>query len=444
MPLSLSSSLTRSGLTGWLTCTLLALPSASTASAYPVIPAAPPHTLHSAAIKSAAAKKVVPAPLSELTPLPPAPRRPAPPLVPFQTISPTTPLTAQSGLTQMPARPAAQLQPVQTPPVQTQSTPKPPVDPLYAQQWNLSAINVAAGWAVTPGQAITVAVLDTGYVDDPELKGRLFNGYDFVSDPERAGDGNGYDPDASGVGEFVYHGEVVANIIAAAHDGVGMAGINPKARVVAVRVVGQDGMIAPQDLINGMRWAAGLKVAGVPANPRPARIINLSLYADFIALTGCDTRIQAAIDEVVARNVLIVAGAANDRTDAAGYTPAGCRGVITVAATNREGTRSSYSNFGANVALSAPGGEPGDGLVLSGLAGRQTRNGTSFSAPQVSGVASLMIGLDPTLTPQQVTALLRRTARPFASGCDPDSRKSCGAGLLDAGAALKAVEAQQR
>ena len=301
------------------------------------------------------------------------------------------------------------------------------------------------GWAITRGATITVAVLDTGYLSDPELRGRLVNGYDFVSDAARSGDGDGRDADASGVGPLAYHGEVVANIIAAAHDTQGMAGINPLARVLAVRVGGAGGLIAPQDLIDGMRWAAGLRVSGAPINLRPARIINLSLYADFIPLTGCDARIQAAINEVTTQGVLVVAGAANDHTDAAGYTPAGCRNVLTVAATNRAGMRASYSNYGASVALSAPGGEPGDGLVLSSIGGTLTRDGTSFAAPQVSGVASLMLGLNPRLTPAQLSQLLLSTARPFPGGqCDPDPRKRCGAGLLDAGAALRAALATRR
>ena len=320
------------------------------------------------------------------------------------------------------------------------SPPYQPADPLYPQQWNLPLIQMADGWAVTRGQSSTVAVLDTGYVADPELGSRLTNGYDFVSDAARAGDGDGRDADAAGVGQFRYHGEGVANIIAAAHDTRGMAGINPKARIVAVRVAGEDGMIAPQDLIDGLRWAAGLRVSGAPINLRPAKLINLSLYADFIALSGCDALIQQAIDEVTAKGVLVIAGAANDSADASGYSPAGCRNVLTVAATNLSGQRASYSNYGASVALSAPGGEPAAGLVFGSVEGTQIRNGTSFAAPQVTGVASLMRGLNPRLTPAQVISLLKKSARPFAGGtCDPDPRKSCGAGLLDAGAALRAA-----
>ena len=299
---------------------------------------------------------------------------------------------------------------------------------------------MSAGWAVTGAQAITVAVLDTGYVADPELSGRLTNGYDFVSDPARSGDGDGRDADASGVGAFRFHGEGVANIIAAARDDQGMAGINPLARIVAVRVGGEDGMISVPDLVDGMRWAAGLRVAGAPLNAQAARIINLSLYADFIPLTGCDPRVQKAVDEVTARGVLVVVGAGNDHTDAVGYSPAGCKNVLTVAGTNQAGKRTDYSNFGAVVALAAPGGEGSGPLIFSSVDGAQLRTGTSFSAPQVSGVASLMMGLNPKLTPAQVTELLKQSARPFVGGqCDPDASRSCGAGLLDAGAALRAA-----
>ncbi|WP_293915035.1 S8 family serine peptidase [Deinococcus sp.] len=397
-------------------------------------------------------------PTSALRITPLAPLEPSPPGLNQPSLSQPSPIKP-SPIKPGPAQPtpsspdkAAQTKPVQASPAQ--SVPAPavpgpaapytatPTDPLYARQWNLDAINMRSGWAVTGAQAITVAVLDTGYVDDPELSGRVTNGYDFVSDPGRSGDGDGRDADASGVGQFRYHGEGVANIIGAARDAQGMAGINPLARIVAVRVGGEDGMISVPDLIDGMRWAAGLRVAGAPLNTRPARIINLSLYADFIPLTGCDARVQKAVDEVTARGVLVVAGAANDHADSALYSPAGCQQVLSVAATNRAGRRANYSNYGAAVALAAPGGEDATTLVFSSVDGPQTRNGTSFSAPQVTGVASLMMGLNPNLTPAQVTEVLKQSARPFVGGqCDPDPARSCGAGVLDAGAALRAARA---
>ncbi|MBB5361402.1 S8 family serine peptidase [Deinococcus humi] len=379
----------------------------------------------------------------------PAPQVPAPrPAAP----NPSPPEIAPSA----PGRPqtAPPLVPLPTTPQQvrpTLPTTYQPSDPLYARQWDMTTIGMPQAWALLPEAVktvstlktppITVAVLDTGFVNSPELTGRIVNGYDFVRDPVRAGDGNGRDRDASGVGQFAYHGEVVANIIAAAHDGRGMAGIHPSARIVQVRVAGVDGLIDPQDLADGLRWAAGLAVPGVPTNPNPAKVLNLSLFADFIPLTGCDARIQKAVTAVTARGALIVVGAANDGADAAGYSPAGCRGVLTVTSATQGGARPAYANWGRSVALAAPGGETDHGIPvssLSGAGGERSPNGTSMAAPHVSGVASLILSARPRLTPAQLQSLLTRTATPFPAGhCDPDPTRSCGSGTLNAGAAVR-------
>lgn len=381
-------------------------------------------------------------------PQPPAPRPPAP-----------TPMPPEIAPTPLPRpQPAPPLLPV-TPP----TTPAPPdvyrpSDPLYSRQWNLTTIGMPQAWAllhdaVTSAAAskgstpqtppVTVAVLDTGFMASPELAGRVVNGYDFVRDLARAGDGNGRDADASGAGQFAYHGEVVANIIAAAHDGRGMAGINPQARIVQVRVAGVDGLIDPQDLADGLRWAAGLAVPGVPANPHPAKVLNLSLFADFIPLTGCDARIQTAVNAVTAAGALVVVGAANDGVDAAGYSPAGCRNVLTVTSATQAGTRPAYANWGRSVAVAAPGGETGHGIPVSSLSGPggvRTPDGTSMAAPHVAGVASLLLSVRPRLSPAQLRSVLTRSATPFPGGrCDPDPARSCGSGTLNAAAALRAA-----
>ncbi|WP_424949376.1 S8 family serine peptidase [Deinococcus sp.] len=340
-----------------------------------------------------------------------------------------------------------------SPPAAVTPVPALPTDPYFPQQWNLTQIGMPAAWAINPGSPVTVAVLDTGYVRSDELtapagptgetNSREINGYDFVSDPVRSGDGDGRDPDASGVGRFAYHAEVVANLIAAARDGQGVVGVNPQAKILHVRVAGEDGMIDPHDLADALRWAAGLSVPGVPLNRQPARVLNLSLFADFIPLTGCDARVNAAVQAVTARGALVVAGAANDAADASGYTPAGCRNVLTVTALRYDGMRASYANWGRSVALAAPGGslgDPyGDGLPLWSAGKLSLKNGTSFAAPQVSGVASLMLGVNPALTPAALTSMLRASATPFPGGvCDPEHPAfTCGAGLLNAGAALR-------
>lgn len=183
-----------------------------------------------------------------------------------------------------------------------------PGDPLFPQQWNLALIRMPQAWALERSAPVMVAVLDTGFVRSAELGARAVNGYDFVTDAGRAGDGSGRDADASAVGTFAYHGEVIANLIGAAHDGRGMAGINPAARIVHVRVADTEGTITVPDLVDGLKWAAGIPVPGAPANPNPAKLLNLSLFADFIPLTGCDARVQAAVDAVTARGALVIAG----------------------------------------------------------------------------------------------------------------------------------------
>ncbi|OLV19300.1 S8 family serine peptidase [Deinococcus marmoris] len=397
-------------------------------------------------------------------PKPPAPKPPVvkplpvqmppaqtPPIQPPLEIAPATPLRPQTAppLVPLPVVPPSILtppKPVAVPPAAYR-----PADPLFTRQWDMTTIGMPQAWALLPEivkkggvsqtPPVTVAVLDTGFVNSPELAGRVVNGYDFVHDPVRSGDGDGRDTDASGVGQLAYHGEVVANIIAAAHDGRGMAGINPTARIVQVRVAGTDGLIDPQDLADGLLWAAGLAVPGVPANPNPAKVLNLSLFADFIPLTGCDARIQNAVSAVNAKGALIVVGAANDGADASGYSPAGCRNVLTVTSATQQGTRPDYANWGRSVAIAAPGGETGHGVPvssLSGPGGERSPNGTSMAAPHVAGVASLLLSARPRLTPTQLRALLTRTATPFPGGrCDPAPARTCGSGTLNAAAAVR-------
>lgn len=328
-----------------------------------------------------------------------------------------------------------------------------PAARLSPQQHYLREIGLTRAWAERGLVAapVTVAVLDTGYTAHPQLAGRIIGGYDFVSDPVRAGDGNGRDRDASGVGEFAFHSEMIAGLIGAGHSGGpnnsahAMAGINPAARVVAVRVADIGGMIQIDDLAAGLRWAAGLPVAGVPRNPNPARILNVSLFADWLPDTGCDPRIADAVDDVTRAGALVIVAAGNENRDAGLLSPAGCEGVLTVTGVHAE-RRPAYANWGPVVALAAPSGTETQGLVASTALDTHGKpaplhtfqqNGTSFAAPQVSGAASILLGLRPDLTPAQLREALTQTATPWRSGfCDPDPFKSCGSGVLNIAAAM--------
>ena len=337
-----------------------------------------------------------------------------------------------------------------------------PNDPLYSNQWHYFApttgnygINAPGGWDISTGSSsIFVAVVDTGITNHSEFSGRTVPGYDFISYLEVANDGNGWDSDPSDPGDWVaknecypgsparnssWHGTHTAGTIgAASNNSVGVTGINWNSKLLPIRVLGKCGGYM-SDIIDGMLWASGLDVSGVPDNANPARVINISLGG-----TGpCDSTLQNAINSINSNGTIVVASAGNSGTDASSFTPANCAGVITVAATNRNGNRASYSNYGSTIEISAPGGDT-SGSVLSTLnTGTQGPaaetyayyNGTSMAAPHVSGVASLLFSVNPTLTPSQVLQVLQNTATLFPSG-STCTTSTCGSGIVNAGAAL--------
>ncbi len=385
-----------------------------------------------------------------------------------------------------------------------------PSDVRYADQWWLQA--VAAGstgvagftraWDRSTGNpaigaGAVVAVLDSGITSHPELNARLLPGWDFVSDTTYSRDGNGRDNDPSDPGDAItaadrtanpaaysgcpaapvssWHGTTIAGQLAAVTNNVeGVAAGNWFGRVVPVRVAGQCGA-ALSDIIDGMRWAAGLAVAGVPPNPNPARVVVLS----YGGVDACDANstnpevadtarlYQAAIAELRQAGVLLVVAAGNQRSSVG--RPASCPGAFGVTALNREGYKASYANFGPGLALATPGGDAGvggtcdaqladTGIVSTGnlggvnpgAPGYASATGTSFAAPAVAAVAMLMLAVEPRLTLAQLEDGLRRSARPFVrvpllgecSQADNRGRcacttATCGAGMLDADEALR-------
>lgn len=351
-------------------------------------------------------------------------------------------------------------------------------DPYYGAQWNLSealgGINLPAALALTHGASdIVVAVLDTGIVAHEDL-GRVLPGYDFVSGDSagnaRANDGDGRDADPTDPGDWIsvaestsggifngcyvrsssWHGTHVAGIVGADGDnGKGIAGVNWTSPILPVRVLGKCGGYT-SDIVDAMYWAAGFEVEGVPTNPNPARVINLSLGG---TASTCPAAYQQAIDTLTAAGVVVVASAGNSMRDAASTTPANCAGVITVGASDRAGGKAWYSNYGAAVKIAAPGGvqyylnDPdavwstlNSGTTVSGYDVYRGYQGTSMAAPHVSGVVSLMLSVNPDLSVAQVTTLLQSSARSFASD-STCTNVLCGAGIVDAAAAVTAARA---
>ncbi len=351
-----------------------------------------------------------------------------------------------------------------------------PNDPQIPNQaWYLqpsaAGINAYGAWDITVGATSTiVAVLDSGYRPHADLADRILPGYDFIEDVDVANDGNGRDPDASDPGDWTtqadlrgafagmdcsvmnstWHGTGVASIIAADTDnGAGIAGLNWRAKILPLRVLGKCGG-STSDIVDAIAWAGGLAVPGVPANPFPAQIINLSLGGP----GACDPAEQSTINAVLAKGITraVVVAAGNFAGNVSFSDPANCVGVIAVAATSNVGNRASYSNFGAGVTISAPGGESrasGSALVVLGNTGTTVPGadavflqeaGTSVAAPVVSGVISLMLAVAPGMTAAQVRSALIASAQPFPTG-STCTTAICGAGIVNALGAVRVAQA---
>lgn len=353
-----------------------------------------------------------------------------------------------------------------------------PDDTHYPQQWYLheanseiAGANLPSAWDLAGGPPVTVAVVDTGLVPHTDLDvKRILPGRDFVNDLFIANDGDGRDQDPSDPGDWVaaedvsgahplclraghssWHGTQVAGIIAAtANNAFGVTGVNGAAKLLPVRVLGKCGGYL-SDVLDGARWAAGVSDPHLPANPNPARVINMSLGAQ----AACSSFIQSAVDDILASGAVVVAAAGNTAGEAAVITPGNCAGVIAVGAVDRSGNKAYYTSTGATVALSAPGGvqgwvnDPRGILTLDNTGSTFPQpspggdayvfvQGTSMSAPQAAGVAALMLAANARLTPAQVRQKLRATARPFPAGSSCTTAL-CGGGLLDAAAAVQSA-----
>ena len=345
-----------------------------------------------------------------------------------------------------------------------------PTDPDYVQyQWhyfaptpyfNKGGANLPDAWDVTKGGAsITVAVIDTGYRQHADL-GPVLPGYDFITDVTRANDGNGRDADAQDPGDWVaanecgagtsagdssWHGTHVAGTIAATmNNGIGGTGIAPDARILPVRVLGKCGGLL-SDVADAMRWAAGLPVDGVPANPTPANVLNMSLGIG----GACSATFKSAVDNVIHAGKVIVAATGNDGTTSVGQ-PANCAGVFAVTAHSIVGDRAIYADVGTETIISAPGGDVLGGVYsLSNIGitvpvadSYAEYIGTSMAAPHVAGVVALMLSMQSSLTPAQVKSYLQSSARAFPAGTYCTTAQGiglCGSGLLDAAGALSSI-----
>ena len=285
-----------------------------------------------------------------------------------------------------------------------------PNDPEYRKQWNFRNINVESAWDQTKGEGITIAVIDTGVTQVPDLKLTKFvPGYDFVNNRENTADDNG-------------HGTHVAGVIAqSTNNGYGVAGIAHLAQIMPLKVLSADGGGTVADIAEAIKFAAD----------NEADVINLSLGGG-----GASRLLEEAITYAYDKGVVIVAAAGNENLNAASY-PARYPKVIGVTATDFEDAKADYANYGAGVDLAAPGGTETNKILQNTIDPSTGESvfvgfqGTSMAAPHVAGVAALIkaSGIE---QPAEILDILKKSARPEKE----DRLNYFGAGHLDAGAAV--------
>ena len=356
-----------------------------------------------------------------------------------------------------------------------------PNDPIFEAQWHYDAIHLAEAWDYTTGDdGVVVAVIDTGILPfHPDLAPRLLRddgkvaGFDFISDPYNANDGDGRDDDPSDPGdaEFLwqvdsFHGTHVAGTVAmASNNSQGGAGVSWQGKLLTVRVLGKTGGNSV-DIAEAIRYAAGLRNDSGTLPPKRADVINLSLgFGNEYCLptSPLPSQYRRAYQDAIRAGSIVVKSAGND--DCSYPSPASyIEEIVVVGATDYRNERSYYSNYGPAIDVVAPGGDVradlnDDGYndgVLSTL-GEKIGNsveytyerymGTSMAAPHMAGVVSLMKAVNPNLTPEDVNRLLNNShphslAAPIttdigARGRDPEF----GNGLINAYRAVQIARA---
>ncbi len=298
--------------------------------------------------------------------------------------------------------------------------------------WGIERVEAPRAWERTVGsQSVVVAVIDSGIDTTVEqLAGRI-----WVNPNEIAGNGidddlNGYiddihgwdfrdnDPSSLTGSRIHWHGTFVAGIIAAQSGEGKVAGVAPGIRIMDLRFLDSKNLFYGSDW---RRFAAAIDYAV----DNGADIINLSVYAN----RKPPLVFEQALNRAAQRGVIVVGIAGNDGRSQVSY-PGKYTSVLAVSAIDRHDRLASFSNYGPEVAVAAPGHRI-TSLFPGGIAG--TSSGTSFAAPHVSGTLALILSSHPGITPDRAIDLLLRTSADLG---DPGRDYRFGAGLINAGEAV--------
>ena len=307
---------------------------------------------------------------------------------------------------------------------------------LGAARPNISAPAAINTAGIKPGpHRIVVAVIDSGVIEShPSLNGQLLPGYDMLSAPNnlRGNRSPNFSPDEryARCGQrlisdaFRTHGTEVASLVAG-NGANGVYGVNPSARIVPIRLFGACSM-SRADLLDSIAWAAGISVDGVPDNPNPAKVINMSISG---GLFTCGADLQKIINRVIEKGIFIVAAAGNNFHKPL-LEPANCNGVFSVGAVDAENQIEVYSALDPRTSLYAPGGGKKllgdkawannklmvatydlDFLGKERAASLERGVGTSFASPIVAGFISLWLSHNPNKQPSDLSKELPKFLR---------------------------------
>ncbi|MCF8543177.1 MAG: S8 family serine peptidase [Candidatus Nanopelagicales bacterium] len=235
-------------------------------------------------------------------------------------------------------------------------------DPMRSQLWGMSRLRAESTWSIATGEGVDVAVIDTGVGYHPDLDDQVSSSVDIIGRGNGRSDGHG-------------HGTHVAGTIAAeANNGVGVTGLAPNARIMAVKVLSDEGAGSAGDVAKGIIWAAD----------NGAEVINMSLGGE-----SKSSAMETAVRYAIERSVVVVAAAGNSGQWGSPLSyPASYEGVLAVGATQSDDAKASFSTANSSVDIAAPGAK-----ILSTLpsGGYASWNGTSMATPHVAAAAALVL-----------------------------------------------------
>lgn len=311
-----------------------------------------------------------------------------------------------------------------------------PNDPYFSSEYNLGIIQADSAWNISQGDTnVVIGIVDTG-VDwpHPDLYANIWHNWNWQNDTQYQGDSIGWDfggdgngsaqtPDNNPIEDAPYHGTLVAGTAdAVTNNGIGVAGIGFKCKIMAVKVT-QKNQIDPSSGdpyvlygFDGIKYAAD----------HGARVINCSWGGG-----GYSNSEQEIIDYANSKGALIVAAAGNDGVNESFY-PASYQHVLSVAATDQYDALAGFSNYGENIDVCAPG----VGIYSTWQAGDSytAGEGTSFSSPLAAGLAALVFSHFPNYTPDQVAEQIR-------VNCDNINSQNPGMQYLMGGGRINAYKA---